>query len=150
MWRRDVSEYAVQQVPGNSSMRSLMARNSSRSCTKGAFAPNSNDKSECDSGGNLLLGTPEVQVAERTALQGGGVDGQHILVCQLIIHKVQSQMCIHGLHEVLHIHTYTLACVQQTLVYVGLYFGLHATKGCRFYVYSVSGAGAQRTRSENA
>lgn len=58
--------------------------------------------SQCGNLPNLLLGTPEVQVAQCTTLQGGRIDGQHILVCQLIIHKMQSQMCIHGLHQVLH------------------------------------------------
>lgn len=68
---------------------------------------------------NLLLGTPEVQVAQCTTLQGGWVDGQHILVCQLVIHKMQSQMRIHGLHQVLHTQTSSLLRASSALQTLG-------------------------------
>lgn len=39
--------------------------------------------------------------------EGGWVDGQHLLIRQFIIHKVQPQMGIHSFHQVLHTHTHT-------------------------------------------
>lgn len=48
------------------------------------------------------LGALHVQVAQRAPPQGRGIDGQHVGVCQLIVHKVQPQMRIHSFCQVLH------------------------------------------------
>ena len=56
----------------------------------------------------------QVEMPQSAPPERGRVDGQHILISQLIVHKVQPQMSIHSLHKVLIQHPLTL--VTKTLV----------------------------------
>ena len=43
----------------------------------------------------------QVLVPQDPFAQGGGVDAQYILIAQLMIVEVQSQVCVHGLLQLL-------------------------------------------------